>query len=1000
MAIRRRLIGGLLSIILLSATISGAPGLLSSVHGEQAADTEAASSVLEDLTERAQYTSDSLEPFYAETLKSWLEEGIPSGSGDQKIAAVSYVRASSDAELEAGYYKGKSDVLLWPNQKGWVEYEVEVQQEGLYQLSIEYYPFGEKDGGSNQPVIFGTRINGEYPFREARSIAFARSFYNKPFEFDEFGNQIRPLVNEMGEWRKSPFSDSGGAYALPQLWRLKKGKNTIRLESLREPVAIREIEIAPPKILPAYSEVKEGVPTGEAQQNEAVVIEAEHFNAKNSSSIQIQYDKDPLTTPHSLTSKIFNTVGGNSWNKGRQSVTWEFDVPEDGLYKIAFRAYQGFRKNSTVFRKVYIDGEVPFAEMVHYPFPYKGGWHRAALQDDDDKPYEFYLTQGRHSITLEAHYEPYATAVASLERMGAELRSIAWEIRVATGNREDKLRVWNVEKEIPGVTDRLKKLQQQLTELSEQIISVNGAANNVSQALKSGAKDIESLLKRPDEIPYRNNNIAILQEKLEGQLTELQESPLQLDKLFIVPAKGSFPRMSANFFEKVSGSVKSLYHSFSDQNQFSKQQDDELNVWMMWGRDYVDELQQLANEKFTPEYGVKVRVNLIQSSDLLVLGKAAGILPDLALGIPGDMPFQLALRNAALDVSELPGGKELLDSYHPGSLLPYYYDGGYYAVPETMNFKVLFYRKDILGELGLNVPDTWDDVYAMMPALLQNEYNFYIDPADFSYIFFQNGVELYSPDGMSTALNRPEAFDAFGKWLDMFNVYGMERQVQSFYNQFRRGTMPIGVADFNMYIQLLVAAPEILNEWGIAPVPGTLKDDGSLVRWSGASGNGAMLFKDTPENKQKLAWQFLQWYVSDEVQTEFGMNLEQYRGETFRWNSANVRAFARMPWKKDDLKIILEQWQWIKEIPSVPGGYMTTRELSFAWNRSAISGGGGTTALENPRISLEKAVREINRELTRKQLEFDFIDHNGKVLKTQKLPQVTEPWKGADIDVR
>lgn len=133
--------------------------------------------------------------------------------------------------------------------------------------------------------------------------------------------------------------------------------------------------------------------------------------------------------------------------------------------------------------------------------------------------------------------------------------------------------------------------------------------------------------------------------------------------------------------------------------------------------------------------------------------------------------------------------------------------------------------------------------------------------------------------------------------------------------------------------------------------------------------------------------------MSEDIQTEFGLNLEQYRGETFRWNSANVHAFANMPWKQDDLSVILDQWQWMQEWPNVPGGYMTARELGFAWNNAAID-------QVNPRIALEKAVKEINREMKRKQQEFNYIDENGQVLKKLDLIRITEPWKGAILNDR
>ncbi len=204
--------------------------------------------------------------------------------------------------------------------------------------------------------------------------------------------------------------------------------------------------------------------------------------------------------------------------------------------------------------------------------------------------------------------------------------------------------------------------------------------------------------------------------------------------------------------------------------------------------------------------------------------------------------------------------------------------------------------------------------------------------------------------------------------------------------------MPVGISDFNQYMQLLVAAPEILNVWGIAPIPGRPGDSGDIERWAGGTGMGTtsvMMFNDTPPEKQDVAWEFIKWYTSAEIQTEYGINLEQFRGETFRWNSANIEAFSRMPWRQNDLQALLDQWRWVKDVPNVPGGYMTTRQLDFAWNNVVIND-------ENPRIELEEAIKEINREMRRKQEEFGIIDEGGSIVNTLDLPQITEPWKGVE----
>ncbi|UVI29354.1 extracellular solute-binding protein [Paenibacillus spongiae] len=990
----RRRPGFRLLILFLSIVLIGTSNVAGPTNGKRSAHAESGS--LADRTQDA--IPEQKEPYYYDVRKKREQVKTPPGSKETIVQAAKFARKSEDAVVTSGSYQGKDDVLIWSSVSGWVEYEVEVGQDGLYEMAAEYYPLPDDNRRNRRASILSMQINGVYPFREARSMSFEREFRNEPPRFDADGNQLQSSIVEIEEWKSKPFRDSDGAYARPLLWHLQQGRNVIRIHLSQQPMAIKSFTIKPPSTIPAYEEVRRTYPGESAPSEESIVIEAEQFSRKNSTSIQAQYDRDALTTPKSLKNRAYNSLGAWGWYKGGHVVSWEFEVPEDGLYKIGMRANQNLRKNLSVSRTIYIDGQVPFEELQSYPIPYAPGWRGYMIEDSEGRPMEFYLKKGKHTITMEAGYEPYMAVIAEVEPMVASLKAVLERIKSATGNRQDdQFRVWDVEKDIPGVTDDLKRIKDGLHELVGKLREINQEVDIVAQTYRASAKDIDDLLRKPEKIPTSHLTLGSVLDQLQEQYRNFMDAPLQIDKLYITPAQASFPRMEASLFEKTKGMFATLMYSFNDRNRIGKQNGDVLNVWMMMGRDYVDELQMLADEQFTPEYGIQVKVNLVQSPDLLILAKASGILPDVALGIPGEMPFEMALRGAALNIRSLPGGDELIAKYHPGAMLPFYYDGGYYGLPETTSFKVLFYRKDILRKLDLQVPETWDDVYRMIPALLQKQYNFHVPPDDFSMMFFQNGAELYTPDGMSTALNKPEAFDAFKKWTDLFNIHGLERQVQSFYNQFRAGTMPIGIADFNMYMQLMIAAPDILNEWAIAPIPGTRQPDGSIIRWAaGSNPTSAMLFNDTPEHKRDLSWKFLQWYLSDDTQTDYGLNMEQFRGEAFRWNTANVRAFANMPWKKEDLKVILEQWRWVKDIPNVPGGYMSTRELANAWNRAVVP---ESQALEMPRIALEKGIKAITRELVRKQQEFHFRDETGNVVRTLDLPQIQEPWKGADIDV-
>lgn len=100
---------------------------------------------------------------------------------------------------------------------------------------------------------------------------------------------------------------------------------------------------------------------------------------------------------------------------------------------------------------------------------------------------------------------------------------------------------------------------------------------------------------------------------------------------------------------------------------------------------------------------------------------------------------------------------------------------------------------------------------------------------------------------------------------------------------------------------------------------------------------------------------------------KFGRELEALMGVQARWNTANIYAFTKLPWNKQHLKVIQEQWEWATEMPVVLGGYFTGRHTSNAWNRVVLGE-------MNVRDSLELAIKDINRELISKQVEYGFAE--------------------------
>lgn len=929
------------------------------------------------------------EPAFNEVLEAWRSAGVREAAASVRIPGSAPSRVSDERAFAAGEYRGKAGVLIWRGNgsEEWVEYDVDVPQDGLYEIHVSYHPLtGE---GGKGPVQWSVTIDGERPFAEAASISLYRKWRDdRPIRKNADGDEVRPRSLEVAEWSREPLRDSAGAYAGPLLWRFTKGSHVIRLAG-DDPVALEEIALLPPRPIPTYAEVSATYESVRPAGGGVLVLQAEDFALKNDTSIKLFADKHPATEPRYRGRIVYNTVGGLRWLEQNQEIVWSFEVPETGLYRIGFRALQNMFAQKASFRTIRIDGEVPFREFLAHPFPYAPGWQEAVLRDSEGRPYFVKLEKGRHTLSLAVTHAPVKPVIQGLERVIGHLDAVDWDLRMMTGSGQnrvtDRNRTWDMEEDFPGLTEQISLAAEALESLSWQLAAVNGRKDSVSQALAGSAGDLRALLRKPETIPYEIEQIASLREKLATFIETLMKQPLLLDEVYVIPAAAPDPKGGIGFFERVAGGIANLAYSFDARNSLRKLDDRKLNVWVQRGRDIVDLIQQMADESFTPETGIEVKVNLLSNPELLLMSNAAGVQPDVALGLTQDLPVDYAIRGAVADLSGMDGFEELHEQYSPGSWLPLYYNGGYYGVPETQSFQVLFYRKDILERLGLEVPETWEDVYELLPVLQQNAMNFYVNPKEYAIHFYQNGVEFYEPDGLKSRLDSPEAFRAFRQWTDLFNTYALEREVPSFYQHFRSGDMPIGISDYNMYVQLAAAAPELNGRWGIAELPGIRREDGTIVRWAGGGQRTAVIFARS--EKQKEAWQFLKWWLSADVQAQFGNDLEAINGVAFRWNTSNVEAFVRLPWKDEDAKVILRQWKWYKDIPNVPGGYFLERELNNAWVRSVV----GTM---NPLESLEQAARDLNRELARKQLEFGFIDEKGNRLKPFDIPVVDRPWDG------
>ena len=99
---------------------------------------------------------------------------------------------------------------------------------------------------------------------------------------------------------------------------------------------------------------------GQAERREGITTQI----TKSSASINIKKNyADANNMPYHPYHIIYNTIGGDSFKTSGDYVTCEVEVPKEGLYQLTFKARQSRNRGVTSYRRMYINGEVPYEEM-------------------------------------------------------------------------------------------------------------------------------------------------------------------------------------------------------------------------------------------------------------------------------------------------------------------------------------------------------------------------------------------------------------------------------------------------------------------------------------------------------------------------------------------------------------------------------------------------------------------------------------------------------------
>jgi len=866
-----------------------------------------------------------------------------------------------------------------------VEIVLTVDEAGVHNLEFDYLPLS-----AFMNPEFSLSVNGQtVSYRVVAPILWQQDA--QEFSRSALGHEQLPQPIQVPGWHTTRAYPPDLLQISPLAMELHAGENTIAFVNIAGEMHLGDVRAITPQVVPTYQQYRDyhsdaTRPAGHFVQG------AERPAYFNTSFIRPFAVQHPDVYPYSSRYMLLNAFGGDAWYRSGQSVTYRLYVDEAGLYNLSLQMQQN-STGVTVFRTILINGEVPFEKMWAYAFPHTRRFTAHTLSDENSTPFYFYFQQGWNEITLVASAAPVMDIVAELVDIRGEINQLAITLRRLTGGRADQNRDWQILHYIPDVVERFDDWIARLEAADAEIARLynNPAQSGIQVDMRHILRRLTWLRNNPHELPFR------LSELSEGMTSagmmlahvesSLMEQPLALDRIHVHNADAQLPQPTG-IFRRIWSIIAQFFASFTATT--TRVQDDyTLEVWVARSQWHVEVLQHLVDTQFTTQTGIPVQISLIPEDSNIILANAGGRAPDVAMGVSVHLPFQMAIRGASVDLTQFEGFPRVASRFSPGAFLPLMYEDGVFGLPETQDFNVIFYRRDLMDAFEIDIPDTWDDVIGILPDLARFGANFHVPlsgpdahkpfAATASFIY-QFGGDLYSENGLTTAINREAAIRGLTLMTDLYTLYSIPLQVANFYNDFRNGTIPIGIGNMVTYIMLTNAAPELTGQWGLAPHPGVMDEDGVVQRWATGTAQSVMIMSQS--NLQEEAFVFLDWWTSTEAQTQYAQNMLTVHGPAWLWGSANVEAFGNLPIPPEHRNVILEQWEFLIEVPLTPASYIIERELSNIWNRVVFDG-------EGLRLATDRSVTIINREMRRRMEHFGYFE-GGEIVRHYRIPTLEQ----------
>ena len=313
------------------------------------------------------------------------------------------------------------------------------------------------------------------------------------------GSEIRQKSVEVFEWPRVFITDSQKRRVEPSILYLSQGQHTLTLEPVKGAILIRRLEFrAAEPVEPSTETARAGIPTytGAPRTFQAERIAAPGENRtlavlKSALSIRNETDYTSVdTVPYHPWQTRLNVIGGQSWRGPGETISWDIEVEEAGLYGLSFRGAQSLNRGVTSFRRLYINGVTPCSEALALGFTFSDKYRQYDLSENGTL---YYFNRGINRITLENVCGAFAGPLSTVQKSLAALNDLYRRTSQVTGLVPDKYLDYEISRKLPDFASILADQSRILYAVVDDLVAITGEKNSKTALVETMASQAARL---------------------------------------------------------------------------------------------------------------------------------------------------------------------------------------------------------------------------------------------------------------------------------------------------------------------------------------------------------------------------------------------------------------------------------------------------------------------------------------------------------------------------